>query len=337
MAEKCSQCLQGEHHLAAHHQGELRQAVNHQAVNRQGGNHQEDKHLEGNHLEGNHQGASHQGASHQGASHHPAGGVWTDGITDQAAKDWVLAKGFKDPTALALSAHNLEKLTGGPPEKLFRIPDTADPAAWQEIYGKMGRPESAEKYEIKLPEGDNGEFAKTARQWFFDMGLSQAQVTGITDKWNAHLAETMKNRSTQTAEQQAADLQLVKNEWGPEYNSKVEIIDRAAQAFGMSDEQLTQLKAVMGVKDGMSFMYNIGSKVTLPGTDFVPPGGKPGFGGMTIEQAKAEIATLRKSPEFQQEFVSKDPKVKREAQEKMARLHQIAYPDTTSYNRASSN
>jgi len=36
--------------------------------------------------------------------------IWTDSITDPDTKNWVISKGYKDLTALSLSAHNLEKV-----------------------------------------------------------------------------------------------------------------------------------------------------------------------------------------------------------------------------------
>lgn len=252
---------------------------------------------------------------------------WTTGISDPLVKSWVTTGGYKDVNSLAQSAFNLEKLIGVPKDRIVKLPSDDNKEAWDKVYTQMGRPETADKYNIPVPEGDSGDFAKVAKGWFHEAGLSESQATKLAELNNAYLTEQMGLQTAASTKEQETQLNLLKAEWGGEFQSKAALVDRAGEAFGMTPEQLASLKATMGPAAAMKFMHNIGSKLGVAANGLVT-GESNGFSGTSPEQAKADINTLRNDRAFIAQFNSKDDKTRFDARAKMDRLHKIAYPES---------
>jgi len=260
---------------------------------------------------------------------------WKSVGVDDAGINLVNDRQWKSPADLLKSYTNLEKLTGVPADKLIRIPKDNDPAAWNEVYTKLGRPESAEKYVIPIPEGQPKDFANEAAKWFHEAGLPQSSVTKIAEKWNGFVEAQQKATMEKQAQENQVQINDLKKAWGPNYEQNAAIVDRAAETFGMNQDQLSALKDVLGPKGAMEFLHNIGSKIATESTK--DPAGMTQRGEFTMspDQAKAKIAQLKGDRSFSQLFVSQDPKQRMEARAEMDRLHKLAYPGVTDYTTSS--
>ncbi len=242
----------------------------------------------------------------------------------------VTERGWKSPDDVMKSYRNLETATGVPPERLIKLPsakDAGDPKVWNDIYTKLGRPETADKYVIPLPEGDKGEFATAVKPWMHEAGLSQSQATKLATKWNEHLAATQKQQLAELETSNATEVTALKQAWGTNYEERAGLVDRAAETFGMKQEQLDALKTVLGPKGAMEFLYNIGSKIavedrTVPGMS----GQSTTMGVMTPEQATARLQEIRRGgdKDYAKLFNSSDPKQRAEARNEVRRLSEIA-------------
>ena len=268
-------------------------------------------------------------AAGAGAAAAPASFDWGTLTLDADVKALVTDRQWKTPNDLAKSYQNLEKLTGVPPEQIIKLPKGDDPVAWNDVWTRLGRPAKAEDYKIPLPEGDKGEFAKEAAKWFHDAGLTQAGATKLATKWNEHQAAQQKAYTEGIAARDVKEVGELKAEWATDYDKHAAIVDKAAETFGMTLEQLGALKQVMGPKAAMNFMRNIGSKLGIEDPNFVKGDGPTGFNNMSPQQAQEEMTRLRKDKLFAQEFNSPDPRVKSEARAKMNRLAIIAAPGHT--------
>ncbi len=245
----------------------------------------------------------------------------------------VTERGWKSPGDVMTSYRHLETATGVPPERLIKLPaakDAANPEVWNKIYTQLGRPETADKYEVPLPEGDKGEFAAVVKPVFHKAGLSQSQVTQISEWWNGMQAEQSKAAQTQLEQRNLTEVSQLKQAWGTEFDARASIVDRAAETFGMNQAQLDALKQTLGPKQAMEFLYNIGSKVAVEDSTVPGINGKEGF-GVTPEAAQAQIVQRKSDPTFAAMFNSKDPKQRADARAEMDRLHKIAYPGVTPF------
>lgn len=257
----------------------------------------------------------------------PAGFDWTTAGLDPADMPMVTERQWKSPKDVLTSYKNLEKLTGVPPELMVKLPKDNDPAAWNEVYTKLGRPADATGYKLPVPEGDKGEFAKTASTWFHEAGLSQSSANKLAEKWNAYQTEQAKGSAAATTAQQVKETEELKGEWGGQFAANCAIVDKAAMAFGISEAHLQALKVSMGPKAAMKFLHNLGSRVAVEGK-FVSGDrtDSHAFAGMTPDLAMAKIAELKHDKSFIQLWNSKDPKARMDARQQIATLNQIAYP-----------
>lgn len=266
----------------------------------------------------------------QQATQNNAAFDWKTTGFDDDGLGYVANKGWKGPGDMLASYRNLEKLTGVPADKLVRLPTDASPEAWNEVYTKLGRPESADKYEIPVPEGDTGEFAKTAASWFHEAGLSNNQATKLAERWNKHVGSLTTAQTEAQNQKIQTEVNALKSEWGGSFDANMQLVERAAEAFQVSEQQLIALKSAMGPAAAMKFMHGIGSKLGVEDNGLIGQGGggTGTFGGVTPQQALSQINELRNDRAFVQQFTSQDPKTRGEARAKMDRLHKLAYPDS---------
>lgn len=118
----------------------------------------------------------------------------------------------------------------------------ATPEDWAAFYKSIGAPESADGYELPVPDGDSGEFAKTAAGWMAEAGLLPQQARALAEKWNAHVAQlTQANAEAAAAAETAAlanaeaennrQAQALQNEWGMKHDENMGLTKRAFQQF----------------------------------------------------------------------------------------------------------
>ncbi len=253
-----------------------------------------------------------------------------DGFTNPDLKTWATGKNFKDVETLAQSAWHAEKLIGVPPDQVLKLPKAgADFAEYEPVFAKLGRPEKADAYTIKMPEGvTDDSFAKEVKPIFHKAGLTQKQVEIVTDWWNDHVGGKMKTQSEATAAKHAEEVGKLKTEWGSEFDSKSALADRAGAEFGLTKEDYEGLKQALGPAKAMKMLANIGAKVGSDAAFVGGDGSNNGFKGMSAESAQARIAELRRDKGFAARFNHPDVanRDRAEAREEMARLHRIAYP-----------
>lgn len=133
---------------------------------------------------------------------------------------------------------------------------------------KMVVPETAEGYSLPVPEGDNGEFAKTASQWFHEVGIPPAQAEKLATKWNEFAAANQKAQ-VEAAKAQEAQAEAkfkeedasLRQEWGAKYDSNIELGKRAYREFGFTEEVVDAVEAKVGPAALFKIFANIGAKI----------------------------------------------------------------------------
>lgn len=99
-------------------------------------------------------------------------------------------KNFKDVADLTKGFIETKKLVGS----ATKIPKAdAKPEEWDAFHAKLGRPESADKYEIKVPEGAKWDDATDVKvkELFFKAGLPPRQAQALVDGYNAMQTEQL--------------------------------------------------------------------------------------------------------------------------------------------------
>jgi hypothetical protein len=156
------------------------------------------------------------------------------------AKGW-MKDGKLDVEKLASSYRSLE----GEYSKSVRMPGegaTADD--WNAFYAKLGRPEKADNYELKLDASSLPEKfpydEKTAiefRTWAHEAGLNPKQAQQLHDKFVGHQAGSFSAMMEAGQQKAAAAHAALAAKWGGAesegYKTNVELMSRAAQQLGL--------------------------------------------------------------------------------------------------------
>jgi hypothetical protein len=252
--------------------------------------------------------------------------TWTEGLGEDAM-GYVENKGWTGAEQMLDSYRNLEKSMGAPADQLLHLPKTEeDTDGWNAVYAKMGRPETAEGYELTGPDMPEGALDLTPdlREWAHEAGLSQQQTASIYERYNSRLGELVTEQEQQIEEQAAADEAALKKEWGSAWDENLAAATRFRQRFGIDDATVSKLEQALGLRGVLELSAQIGRGL---GEHQMPTGKEDGGQdlafGMTPAAARAKIDDLTLDKEFMDQYLGGKP----QAVARMTRLHTIGHPD----------
>lgn len=239
-------------------------------------------------------------------------GPWYGAIENEELKGMMEAKNWKSPEDMAKSYRSLEQRLGqikGNPDKLLVLPEEQNAESLAEIYNKLGRPETADGYELKLPESVTSDdpMLKGFKETAHKLGFSAEQAAGLYDWFNQTTAEAIEQQSQQEAQQQEQAIDSLKREWGAAYNERVEVARRAAQAVGVTAEELEREEKAMGTGWLMKKYYGIGQNMKEDTLHGAQDGGRR-FDAMSPEEARYKMQQLKEDPEWRQRYLNKGAK-----------------------------
>lgn len=228
----------------------------------------------------------------------PSASDWRSALPEELRNDKALAQ-VRDVPSLAKGYVEAQKLVGGS----VRVPkDDAKPEEWDAFYGKLGRPPSADKYE--LPEPGNG------KQWdketigkylpkFHAAGYTPKQVHVAMNAFHEYMLAAEDYTTQQTAERQkAAQAELVK-EWGPADGPVYQRNLAAAReaAVKIFEAEGADLDAIVGqMGNNVGFLKGMVRAAQWGKEDGLITG-EPVYGA-SQDEAKRKIAELRTSERY---------------------------------------
>ena len=175
----------------------------------------------------------------------PAAKTWKEAISEEFRNDPNIEK-FTEIDALAKSYINATQMIGKDKVAVPNKNSTDD--QWNEVYDKLGRPESADKYSLNaksevVPIDDNAikQFAENAHQ----LGLNNKQAQGILEFYKNNMEGMAHQAKVDTETAQAQSTQQLRQEWGREFDTNIKKAGALAKA-NMNPEILD-----MQLKDGM--------------------------------------------------------------------------------------
>lgn len=155
---------------------------------------------------------------------------------------------FKDVGSLAKSYVAANKMLGS----RIPVPDSkADPKLWDEVYNKLGRPETADKYalpqDVKLPEGItlNPEQFKKTQERFHKMGLSTKQAEDVMRLHAEAISEGHASQQAKQVESQKLAQAELTEMFGDKLQAKVELAQAVIKKFG--DDKLIEYLNTSGL------------------------------------------------------------------------------------------
>ncbi len=246
---------------------------------------------------------------------------WASGFSEEN-QSWLATKGLAGPEQVVNSYRNLEKLFGA--EKAgntFTIPENGDASAWDAIYDKMGRPESAAAYEL----GDDP-FASAMGEAFHKAGLSPDRAAMIKEAADAFTAEAEAAKIKEWNAQSQAEHNEWKQELGAKgYDAALKAYRAATVEFDLSPQKVQAIEEALGTKQALQLISAIGAKI---GEDTLPD---PNRISQIKQEAGEKIAALKSDRAFRQKFADGDT----QALELWNRLHEQQHQaDPKAYARS---
>lgn len=224
---------------------------------------------------------------------------WWDG---QNLKDedigYIQNKGWADSPVKAIEAYrNLEKFHGVPADQILKLPkDMKADGAMDAIWNRLGRPETADKYDIKMPEGapvDQNRL-NAAKAVGHKIGLSNAQIQALAE-FDMQYGQTAREEYQKTvAAQHETELKALEKEWGKHYEERAELgrrFVRNSLPQGVDKEALlSAIEGAIGTANTLKLFANAGEKVSRE--DRVPDTSGDRPFGYTREQALSDKSML---------------------------------------------
>lgn len=227
-------------------------------------------------------------------------------------------KGWESPTDMFKSYRNLEKFAGGS-KNLVELPSAdAEPESMEQFFNKLGRPETADQYSFKAPEGVDPSVDGWFRGTAHEIGLTDQQAGKLYESYNQMAAQQMEAAAGNVELQSEQDLRNLQKEWGRDYQKNLDQGQIAVRALGYDQESLAGIEAKLGTGEMIKLFANIGSKM---GEDSFRSGDNSGGFGTTGAEARMQIDNLKTDKQFMDQYLSGD----KAAVAKMTRLMEKAY------------
>ena len=176
---------------------------------------------------------------------------WKETISEEYRNDPNIAK-FTEIDALAKSYINATRMIGTDKVAIPNKNFTED--QWNEFYNKVGRPETPDKYNLSFKSDnfptDEGQI-KTFQENAHKLGLSTDQAQGILDYYKNLTESSAKQQQVDLETSQAQSQQLLKEEWGKNYEANLK------RAAGVAKANLSPKVLDLQMQDGSRLGDNV--------------------------------------------------------------------------------
>ena len=226
---------------------------------------------------------------------------------------------FTSVDNLAKSYVNAVKKIGGNPDHLVQLPQEGE--SRDNFYNQIGRPETPDGYNFGTEPGDNRlDFFKDA---VHKIGLTQDQATNMLQLYAA-----VENEQSKASDKANADFAVesqieLKREWGVDYDSKIDMAQRAFAQF--ATPEFSKIMDETGIGNHPELLKAFSKVGEAMGDDKLVVGSGRAV-GMSPQQAKEEIESLYRDKEFSKAYLDKTNPGHKDASSKMGGLFQVAYP-----------
>jgi hypothetical protein len=216
-------------------------------------------------------------------------------------RDWIKSLGVKDLDGLAKIARDnqVAARSGG-----LKVPGAdAKPEELAAFRKAIGVPESADKYEVPLPEGaeiDKG-FVEPMREAALKAGVPAGAFKAMAEgfvKYQLDQVEAEKTRQDGLA-------QSVLSEWGGQKDAKLADVSSAMRALNLTGADVAAIQGGYGSDKTLNLLQKLGAGMAEDA--LLGGGGGAKRFGITGAEAQAEITKLSADADFYAKLSAKDP------------------------------
>ena len=170
----------------------------------------------------------------------PAETSWRDSLSDDI-KDDVNLQNINDVNSLAKGFVHAQRMVGA--DKIALPGKYATDDDWQQVYTKLGRPESPDNYELNytLPEGDDGANLNQFKEVSHKLGLLPNQAQGILEFYNEMNQAVVQQGEVKLKDNRENVVQGLQKEFGKAADSKLQLAERVAKQFASQEIFETKL------------------------------------------------------------------------------------------------
>jgi len=159
---------------------------------------------------------------------------WREGLSEELRADPTLAS-INDTESAAKTLIHQQKMMGS------RIPIPKNDEEMSELYTKLGRPEKPEGYEVEVPTGYEQyypeEMMNSFKQTGHDLGLSPKQMQGLVEWQKGSVDYQMNQEQTAGDSMGVQTEEVLKKEFGANYNKSLSAAQRALRVYGTPELQ----------------------------------------------------------------------------------------------------
>jgi hypothetical protein len=237
-----------------------------------------------------------------------ANAFWSSwNLPDQKeTRDWVANKNYETPFVLAKTAQQLEReaatLRAGKGYPVAGPDGKIDPNADKAWRALTGVPETADKYDIPLPENNPyPQFKTFMAEELHKAGVPAAMAPALARGYEAAVSKMETQLRAEEDAKSTAALKELEHAWGSNYQERMAMAARgknwlAQEVGGLNDTQLRVMESVMGTDKFLSAMWKIGAgngEARFAGDNLT--GGRSFTGGASEAQARMEQITRERS------------------------------------------
>lgn len=236
---------------------------------------------------------------------------WRSGLSEDLKEAKALSN-FKDQNDLAKSYLHLSSLLGK------KVNEWASDDI-KGLYGKLGRPEAADKYEFPT---DMGQDIAALKQMAFNAGLNQEQAKSLADQIVLANRQMVEQKQAEEKNQFEEATSSLKKEFGSAFDKRLELAKRALDQLG--GDSLKKVLAGSGLDNNpevVKFFANLGKSYLEEHS--IVNADKSSVHGITPDEAKKLIEIERKSNA--QAIINRNHPDHLKVKTRMDELYKMAY------------
>lgn len=231
----------------------------------------------------------------------PAAPTWHYPSLPEETKQFLAGAEYgknETPEAALIHLSQLAKAQQNADGYLPKPKDANDTAAMDSIYKALGRPEAADKYELKFPDGytPNDKLVGFARDMAFKMGADPSKAQALVDGYLGIEKELLSGVTKGINESNAAAMAALETEYGADLAKAKADGARALEAMGLPAETLAFFDSNKGSAHIARVLAAIGKGMTEGNGGFHPTGA----GGGGAAQALAELTAFQQSDRYKE-------------------------------------
>jgi|TARA_E500000081_G_scaffold40717_1_gene44387 hypothetical protein len=235
---------------------------------------------------------------------------WKEAISKEFRNDPNIEK-FTEIDALAKSYINATHMIGK--DKVAVPNQNSTEEQWNEVFDKLGRPASADKYildfksdVVPLNEGDIKQFADNAHK----LGLSNKQAQGVLEFYKNNMEGQAQQSKVNTETSQVQAEQELRKEWGREFEANVKRAGALAKANLNTEILDLELKNGMRVGDHPELIKGFAKIASMMSEDkIVSPESDSTNKSADIESQISSITNNRQGPYWNKNHPDHDKSV----------------------------